>query len=102
MSSPKEMPYCHPQATLDRYVRIFKPLSDSVLTAHQWDCPDKDSIPFVVEAPLNSVEVLEAVLRPEVPFKIYKVKVLPQPVSEPTWCNSSRSQMIKEYTGGQG
>ncbi|KAI8952368.1 hypothetical protein F4801DRAFT_577528 [Xylaria longipes] len=35
--------------------------------------------PWLIEAPLNSVELLEAVLKPSQPFKIYKAHHVSQP-----------------------
>lgn len=39
----------------------------------------REFTPWLIEAPLNSVELFEAVLKPSQPFKIYKARHVPRP-----------------------
>jgi hypothetical protein len=63
-----------PFAYYTRYSEIFEPFPRAEIP----DCeyPTTGKQPFIVEAPLNSVEVLEALLKPDVPFEVFKAKTI--------------------------
>ena len=68
-----------------RYGSIFGPASLLGDRMPQTTFPGQGLTPWLIEAPLNSVELLEAVLKPSQPFEIYKARHVsppPPPVKE--------------------
>jgi len=58
-----------------RYVGMLEPsanMADKIPKTNIPGTADSRLVPFMIEAPLNSVEVLEAILKPSEPFKIHK------------------------------
>lgn len=81
-----------------RYSDIFEPF----LCADVPDCeyPTTGKTPFIVEAPVNSVEVLEALLKPDVPFEVHKAKLIslgPRPHAKPR-----QQKLYEEWANGPG
>ncbi|KAI3319956.1 hypothetical protein HD806DRAFT_525248 [Xylariaceae sp. AK1471] len=70
--------------TLERYNCIFGPPPFSILVPETTIPGQRGLTPWLIEAPLNSVELLEAVLKPSQPFKIYKAHhvFLPRPIMD--------------------
>jgi len=65
--------------THNRYTEIFElPESIPNTTAPGPGYDSKTHVPFIVEAPLNSVEVLEALFKPDRPFTIYTARHVPR------------------------
>ncbi|KAI1735146.1 hypothetical protein F4680DRAFT_470216 [Xylaria scruposa] len=79
----------------NRYISIFEPplLGDRV--PETTTLGEQGFTPWIIEAPLNSIELLEAVLKPSQPFKIYKARHVswpppimvapPKPVRKEEW-----------------
>lgn len=66
----------------DRYLGIFEwpeDLRQKDLSTAQSGLPQipKDWVPVMIEAPVSSVEIIEAILKPEQPFQIYKTHHVP-------------------------
>ncbi|KAI1121665.1 hypothetical protein F5Y10DRAFT_271870 [Nemania abortiva] len=60
-----------------RFVTCFEPLEG----LHNTNLPgpgNEHTIPWIVEAPLNSVEILEALLKPPQPLQIYTARHVPR------------------------
>jgi hypothetical protein len=113
-----------------RYDDIFGPSSLLGDQIPETTIPGRRGLtPWLIEAPLNSVELLEAVLKPAEPFKIYKAHHVsrpppitdtpPKPVKkddlpeiEAFWyeagyqfqidCRQVRKQLCEEFQRGQG
>ncbi|KAI0550937.1 hypothetical protein F4679DRAFT_594258 [Xylaria curta] len=112
-----------------RYINIFGPpllsdrVSETTIPGQQW------LTPWLIEAPLNSVELLEAVLKPSQPFKIYKARHVsptppimvapPKPIRKDEWSETDvywheasykfkvgrqklKKMLYKEFLKGQG
>ena len=81
-----------------RYNEVFEPLPPARIPDCQY--PTEHAEPFVIEAPVNSVEVLEAILQPEAAFEVFKADLLTR---SPRHCASPRTRKLyQEYEGGQG
>lgn len=81
----------------DRYTHAFEPVPPEQIPE---SCvrlrPDEEM--FIIEAPLNSVEVLEAVLKPKTPFQVHTAHLIPRSVST----DDRHRQLVAEYAQGQG
>lgn len=84
----------------EQYDKVFKPIPQD--KSPDCEYPTGDAEPFIVEAPVNSVEVLEEVpyLKPQVPFEIFTAKLPPR---VPRSCAPrSIQKLYQEYAEGQG
>ncbi len=50
---------------------MYAPVDD-IPDSHYPTHPNRSEIRWLIEAPINTVEVLEAILKPPLPYKIYK------------------------------
>lgn len=84
----------------DRYTNIFEPLDPDSL-------PDEcirlasDDVLFLIEAPLNAVELYEAILRPRVPLTVHKARTIPRKPKQET-AEPRLQDLVTEYNNGQG
>lgn len=81
----------------DRYTNIFEAVPPSRI-------PDdsvrigSDEVLFLIEAPLNSVELYEALLKPARPFEVHRTRLIPRK----TRAYEAKRQLVDEYLTGQG
>lgn len=81
----------------DRYTNIFEAVPPSRI-------PDDsvhigpDEVLFLIEAPLNSVELYEALLKPAKPFEVHTGRLIPRKAR----AREARQQLVNEYLTGQG
>lgn len=62
-----------------RYVAAFQSSYDIQDRIPKTEVPGcVDQVAYIIQAPLNSVEILEAILQPETPFQIHKASHIPQ------------------------
>jgi hypothetical protein len=62
-----------------RYVPAFQSSDDIQDRIPKIEVPGCiDQVAYMIQAPLNSVEILEAILQPETPFQIHKASHIPQ------------------------
>lgn len=83
----------------DRYTNIFEPLSPESLPE---DCVrlGPDDVLFLIEAPLNAVELYEAILKPRTPLKVHSARLVPRKIRKGE--DASRRALVEEYVNGQG
>lgn len=81
----------------DRYTTIFEPIPPAKLPA---DCLSLGpaEVLFLIEAPLNAVEVYEAMFRPRLPFQIHTSHLVPRRMRT----DDKHKQLVNEYLNGQG
>lgn len=82
----------------DRYTNIFEPVPPESLPE---DCVrlGPDDVLFLIEAPLNAVELYEAILKPRTPFKVHTASLIPRKVRAG---EAGRRALADEYVNGQG
>lgn len=82
----------------DRYTNIFEPVSPESLPE---DCVrlGPDDVLFLIEAPLNAVELYEAILRRRTPLKVHSARLVPRKVRAG---DANRRALADEYLKGQG
>lgn len=82
----------------DRYTNIFEPLDPTSLPE---DCIrlSSDDVLFLIEAPLNAVELYEAMLKPRVPFTVHTARTIPR---KPKQNVDRLKDLVTEYHNGQG
>lgn len=81
----------------DRYTNIFEAVPPSRIPEDS-ACIGPDEVPFLIEAPLNSVELYEALLKPAKPFEVHTARLIPRK----TRAYEARRQLVDEYLTGQG
>ncbi|KAJ4417470.1 hypothetical protein N0V82_006134 [Gnomoniopsis sp. IMI 355080] len=83
----------------DRYTNIFEPLDPESLPE---DCVrlGPDDVLFLIEAPLNAVELYEAILKPRTPLKVHSARLVPRSIRKGD--DASRRGLADEYLNGQG
>lgn len=81
----------------DRYTNIFEAVPPSQIPENSVRI-GPDEVPFLVEAPLNSVELYEALLKPIRPFEVHTARLIPRK----TRAYEPKRQLIDEYLTGQG
>lgn len=81
----------------DRYTNIFEPIPPARLPS---DCVPlgPNDVLFLVEAPLNAVEVYEAIFRPRQPFRVHSTRLIPRKMRT----DDKHKQLVTEYLNGQG
>lgn len=82
----------------DRYTNIFDPVPHESLPE---DCVrlGPDDVLFLIEAPLNAVELYEAILRPRTPLKVHTAHLVPRKIRSG---DAGRGALVDEYLNGQG
>ncbi|KAG6366627.1 hypothetical protein INS49_000805 [Diaporthe citri] len=81
----------------DRYTNIFEAVPPSRIPEDSVRI-GPDEVLFLVEAPLNSVELFEALLKPARPFEVHTARLIPRK----TRAYEPRRQLVDEYLTGQG
>lgn len=81
----------------DRYHPIFQPIPPARLPADCLSLGPSDVL-FLIEAPLNAVEVYEAMFRPGRPFRIHTSRLTPRQIRT----DGKHEQLVNEYLNGQG
>uniref|UniRef100_A0A8H7N429 Uncharacterized protein n=1 Tax=Bionectria ochroleuca TaxID=29856 RepID=A0A8H7N429_BIOOC len=64
-----------------RYRGIFEnpdTIQDRIPNTNYLDTGITDKIPWIIEAPLNTVEIIEAILKPKEPFQVYTAHRFPR------------------------
>lgn len=81
----------------DRYTNIFEPIPPARLPG---DCVTlgPGEVLFFIEAPLNAVEVFEAIFRPRQPFRVHSARLIPRKLRT----DDKHKQLVNEYLDGQG
>lgn len=81
----------------DRYTNIFEPIPPARLPS---DCVSLGpaEVLFLIEAPLNAVEVYEAMFRPRQPFRVHSARLIPRKMRT----DEKHKQLVDEYQKGQG
>lgn len=81
----------------DRYTNILEPVDPENLPE---DCVrlGPDDVLFFVEAPLNAVELYEAILKPRQPFTVHKARLVPRKPKT----GDRQKALVDEYLNGQG
>lgn len=81
----------------DRFANIFEPIPPARLPA---DCVSlgPSDVLFLIEAPLNAVEVYEAMFRPRQPFRVHSARLIPRKLRT----DDKHKQLVNEYLNGQG
>lgn len=81
----------------DRYTSIFEPVDPVIIPE---DCVrlGPEDVLFLVEAPLNAVELYEAILKPRQPLTVYKARLVPRR----TKTGDRHEALVAEYLAGQG
>lgn len=81
----------------DRYMSIFEPVDPVTLPE---DCVrlGAEDVLFLIEAPLNAVELYEAILKPRQPLTVHKARLVPRR----TKMSDRHKALVDEYLGGQG
>lgn len=81
----------------DRYTNIFEAVPPSRIPEESVRI-GPDEVLFLIEAPLNSVELYEALLKPAKPFEVHTARLIPRK----TRAYEARRQLVDEYLTGQG
>lgn len=81
----------------DRYTNIFEPIPPARLPPDCVPLGPNDVI-FLIEAPLNAVEVYEAMFRPRQPFRVHSARLIPRKIRT----DDKHKQLVNEYLIGQG
>lgn len=81
----------------DRYTQIFENVDPEQLPE---DCVrlGVDDVLFLVEAPLNAVELYEAILKPRQPLPVHNARLVPRE----TKTGERYRALVNEYKSGQG
>lgn len=84
----------------DRYTTIFEPVPPASLPE---DCVrlGPDDVLFLIEAPLNAVELYEAILKPRggAPLTVHTARLVPRKIRTE---GAARPALVQEYVNGQG
>lgn len=91
----------------DRYTTIFEPVPPEALPE---DCVrlGPDDVLFLIEAPLNAVELYEAILKPRggASLTVHKARLVPRRIRGAEngggGRGAQRGALVQEYVNGQG
>lgn len=90
---------CHGKSTCHRYDSIFERVEQSEIPDDVMDYRPYTEL-FIVQAPANSVELLEAMLKPPAPFEVVKTKLIPRRIR--TDGGRRIQRLCQEFRDGQG
>ncbi|VUC37612.1 unnamed protein product [Clonostachys rosea] len=92
-----------------RYSGIFEDpdtMQDRIPNTSYLDASITDRIPWIIEAPLNTVEIIEAILRPNEPFRLYTAHHIPRGCAEASGLRGNgivrKRKLYQEYRHFQG
>lgn len=85
----------------DRYTNIFEPVAPDSLPE---DCVrlGPDDVLFLIEAPLNAVELYESILKSRTPLKVHTTRLVPRKIRKNGDAASGGGALVDEYLSGQG
>ncbi|CAH0054945.1 unnamed protein product [Clonostachys solani] len=89
-----------------RYTGIFEnpdTIQEQIPNTNYLGAGIADKIPWMIEAPLNTVEIIEAILKPKEPFQVYTAHHFSRGCVEATAYRGERKQKLyQEYCRFQG